>query len=115
MGAYTIIYIIILINNYLVYLLGTPDPSLPALEVQQLVVDPLDVDVGPQHVVVAVDRVDDAVVQAVQLLQQGQLLADLQQLGVVGHRQPEQLLAARVRLVLPEQVVEAVLGGRGSS
>ena len=67
-------------------------------------------DVGPQHVVVAVDRVDDTVVQAVQLLQQGQLLPDLQQLGVVGHRQSEQLLAARVRLVLPEQVVEAILG-----
>ena len=67
-------------------------------------------DVGPQHVVVAVDCVDDTVVQAVQLLQQGQLLPDLQQLGVVGHRQSEQLLAARVRLVLPEQVVEAILG-----
>jgi len=67
------------------------------------------VDVGPQDVVVAVDRVDDAVVQAVQLLQQGQLLADLQQLGVLRDGQAEQLLATRVRRILPEQVVESIL------
>lgn len=44
-------------------------PNQPCLEIQQLVIDLLDVDVSPEDVVVAVDCLDDAVVQAVQLLQ----------------------------------------------
>lgn len=44
-------------------------PNQPCLKIQQLVIDLLDVDVGPEDVVVAVDCLDDTVVQAVQLLQ----------------------------------------------
>ena len=66
-------------------------------------------DVGPEDVVVAVDRVDDAVVEAVELLQQGELLPDLQELGVRGHGQAKQLLPSRVRDVLAEEVVKAIL------
>lgn len=44
-------------------------PNQPCLKIQQLVIDLLDVDVGPEDVVVAVNSLDDTVVQAVQLLQ----------------------------------------------
>lgn len=47
----------------------TITPNQPCLKIQQLVIDLLDVDVGPEDVVVAVDCLDDTVVQAVQLLQ----------------------------------------------
>jgi len=61
------------------------------------------------YVVVAVDARDDGVVQSVQLLQQRQLFAVRVQRRVVGHRQAEQNLAARVRLELAPQVVELSL------
>ena len=53
--------------------------------------------------------VDDVVVQPIQFLQQVELLADLEQAGVLGDGQPEQLLAPRVRGVLAVQRVEVVL------
>lgn len=81
----------------------------PCLKIQQLVIDLLDVDVGPEDVVVAVDCLNDTVVQAVQLLQQGELLLDLQELRMLGNGETEQLLSASVGDVLPEQVVKPVL------
>lgn len=81
----------------------------PCLKIQQLIIDLFDVDVSPEDVVVAIDRLDDTVVQAIQLLQQSKLLPNLQELGVLGDRESEQLLSTRVGDVLPEQVVKSIL------
>ena len=79
---------------------------LPVLEVGEFVVDLVDVDLVPADVVVAVDAQHDGVVEAVELLQQCQLLAIGVQRRVIGRRQPEQHLAARVRVEPTPHVVE---------
>lgn len=66
-------------------------------------------DVGPEDVVVAVNCLDDAVVQAIQLLKEGKLLLDIQQLRMLGHRESKELLPTSVGDVLPVQVVKSVL------
>ena len=81
----------------------------PILELLKLCVDLVNVDVLPRDVVVAVDGVDDIVVQAVQLLQQDQFLLDLQQARVFRHLQAKQLLTPRVRGVFADERVEDVL------
>lgn len=84
----------------------------PCLKIQQLIIDLFNVDVRPEDVVVAIDCLDDTVVQAIQLLQQSKLLPNLQELGVLGDRESEQLLSTRVGDVLPEQVVKSILRER---
>ena len=59
---------------------GLRQLSAPILELEELVVDVLDIDLGPGDVVVVVDAVDDVVVQLVETLQQVKLLLDLVQL-----------------------------------
>ena len=86
-----------------------PTRDLLVLELEQLVVDLLDVDVDPRDVLVAADLVEHVVVQLVELLQQVELLADALDAVVLGDGQAEQLLAARVRLVLRPHLVEAHL------
>jgi hypothetical protein len=54
-----------------------PQPHAPVLELEKLVVDVLDVDLGPRDVVVVVDAVDDVVVQFVETLEQVQLLESI--------------------------------------
>lgn len=53
------------------------------MEVLQLGVDLLDVEVGPQDVVVAGDAVDDTVVQSVEFGEQGELPLDPLQLRIL--------------------------------
>ena len=79
---------------------------LPILKLGKFAVDLLDVDVLPVDVVVAVDAHHDGVVEAVELLQQGQLLAVDLQRRIVGRRQAEQNLAAGNRLVSAPHIVE---------
>ena len=81
----------------------------PVLELYQLIIDLLDVDIDPEDVIVAVDAVDDVVVEAVELLEQVELLADLQELGVLGDGEPEELLPTGVGDVLAVEVVKVVL------
>ena len=85
--------------------------KLPAsvLELQKLVVDVLDVDLGPRDVVVVVDAVDDVIVELVQTLEQVKLLLDLVQLRLFGVRKPKEVFADGVGRVLPPEGVEVVL------
>lgn len=89
--------------------LGCSLVSLPRLEVKKFVIDPVYVDVGPEDVIVAINSVDDTVVESIELLEEGELSPDLQQLRVLGHRQAKQLLSTSVGDVLTEQVVKAIL------
>ena len=85
----------------------------PVLELNQLIIDLLDVDIDPEDVIVAVDAVDDVVVEAIEFLQvelvQQVALADLQELGVLGDGEPEELLPTGVGDVLAVEVVKVVL------
>lgn len=82
---------------------------LPVLEVQQFIVDLVDVDIGPEDVVVAVHSVDHVVVEAIELLGQVQLLADVEELGVLRDSETKELLTSGVCGVLSVQSVEAIL------
>ena len=59
---------------------GLGQLSATILELQELVVDVFDVDLGPRDVVVVVDAVNDVIVELVKTLQQVKLLLDLVQL-----------------------------------
>lgn len=58
---------------------------------------------------VAVNGVNDIVVEAVEFLQERELLPDVQELRMLSERQAKKLLAPGVRDVLTVQVVKAVL------
>lgn len=94
--------------NFIVNGIFCPGHS-PCLKVQELVVDPLDGNFSPEDVVIAVDCVDDAVVEAVELLQQSQLLFNVQQLRMLGNGQAKELLAAAESDVFAVDVIKAVL------
>lgn len=81
----------------------------PRLKVQQLSVDPLNVDISPEDVIIAIDGFDDVVVEAIEFLQQCQLLFNLQQLRMLGNGQAKQLLPAGEGDVFAVEVVKAVL------
>lgn len=81
----------------------------PCLKVQQLVVDLLDVDVGPKDVIVTIDCFDDVVVKAIQLLEKSQLCSNLHQLRMLGNSDSKQLCSVTVCGVLPEQIIKLIL------
>jgi len=66
-------------------------------------------DVGPQQLLVVAHRGDHVDVQRVHLLEQIDLLLHLRQLGVVGARQAEELLAGVVLVPPPLLVLVAPL------
>lgn len=84
-------------------------PASPVLEFHQLVVNLLDVDFTPRNFIVGRDAVNNIIIQFVKLLEQVKLLANLVQLGELGSREAEQLLAHRVARVLSPQSIEAIL------
>ena len=81
----------------------------PILELLKLRVDLVNVDILPWDIIVAVDSVDDVVVQTIQLLEQDEFLLDLQQAWVLCHLQTKQLLTACVGGVLADERVKGVL------
>ena len=48
---------------------GIHNSDLPGLEFLQLKVDLLNIHISPQYVIVAIDSIDDIVVQAIQFVQ----------------------------------------------
>lgn len=66
-----------------VNIIKNPAESLPVLEVLQLSVNLLNIEVGPQYVVVTGDAVNDRIIQTVELRQQGQLSLDPLQLWIL--------------------------------
>ena len=74
---------------------------LLVLELNQLIIDLLNVDVGPQYVVVAVHGVNNGIIQPVKLLEEIKLLLDLEQFWVLRDGETEEFLSPGVRQVLP--------------
>ena len=65
-----------------------------------------DLDVTPWDVRVATDGTVDVIVQSIELLQEAQFGADLEQFRMSGRRKTKQLFAARINHILGPQVVE---------
>ena len=83
--------------------------TTPVLELKELVVDVLNVNLGPRYVVVVVHAVYDVIVELVQTLQQVKLFLDLVQFRLLGMWKSEQIFADGVRRMLSPECVEMIL------
>lgn len=63
-------------DSFLTFYIQKPEIDVPVLVFQQFIVDLLNVNLLPQNVVVAIDIIDDRVVQVVQFLKQVQFFFD---------------------------------------
>ena len=75
--------------------------KLPVLKVNQVIVNLLNVHVGPEKVIVAVDGGVDSGEESVELLQQVELPLCLLQLGVLVDSEAKESLSSRAGLVSP--------------
>ena len=60
---------------------------IPVLKVNKFLVDAVDVHLAPQDVIVAIDAINDIVVEAIELLKEVELLPGLHQRRVIRYRE----------------------------
>lgn len=79
------------------------------MKVKQFIIDLLNVNFNPQNIIVAVDTINNSIVQSIQFLQQSQFLLGANQLRIFSYSEAKQLLAAGVGGVFTPQFIKTTL------
>lgn len=79
------------------------------MKVKQFIIDLLNVDFNPQNIIVAVDTINNSIVQSIQFLQQSQFLLGANQFRIFSYSEAKQLLAAGVGGVFTPQFIKTTL------